>query len=177
MPAPTRQVVLFDNSPLEDAAWIQRAAQIAGVKLLLNDPIAEELGKDPQARKVLERRPIDGSPFPEIGPYFQKALEKTIEARKVDASKLALHSTMWLDYGTRAECAVIDLDPLYEQLELGKKSGVSAADLKKYEAFGTRAVDGAKKHLGENRMLVLPRKTTDAQKAELAAAHVKKFLK
>lgn len=152
---------------------------MAGVKFVGNDPIAEELGKDPEARKVLEKRPDEHlSAFPQIGPFFQKALEKTLTNKKIISPKLALHSVNWFDYGTKAECAILDLDPLQEQLELGRKKGMRAEDLKKYEEmFGTRMQDTAKKHLSADRILVLPKGASDSQKAELAASHIKKFVK
>lgn len=176
---PNRQTVIFDNSPLETAKWIDQACAMSGVTFLGNDPITEELGKDPEARKVMEQRPTEHlSVFPQVGPYFQKALEKTLTAKKISSTKLALHSVNWFEYGTKAECAVLDLDPVKEQLEIGRKSGMKPEDLKKYEQmFGTRMQEVAKKHLSADRILVLPSGASDAQKAELAAAHLKKFVR
>lgn len=177
---PARQIVIVDTSPAEEAPWIERACQLAGVKYLGNDPIMEELGKDPEGRKKAQEVAAlnDHVPHPELAPYFQKALEKTIAEKKVLATKLALQSVMWLDYGSKAEAAILDLDPLNAQLELGRKSGMKEADVKKYEElFGTRMQATAKKYLSADRILVLPKGASDAQKAELAAAHLKKFVK
>jgi len=176
---PNRQIVIFDNSPLEEAKWIDQAASMAGITYVGNDPITEELGKDPKAREVMNRRPDEHlTLFKEVGPYFQKALETTLSAKKISSSKLGLHSVNWLEYGTKAECAILDLDPLLGQLELGRKQGMKEEDVKKYEQmFGTRMQDSAKKYLSPDRILLLPKGASDSQKAELAAAHIKKFVR
>lgn len=169
-----RFAVIFDNAPAEGAPWIEKACALAKLKFVPNDPITTAVGEDAEAREVMQKRPHDYlTPFPEIGPYFQKALDKVAPK---DA-RVGLHGVNWLTYGTKAAAAVIDLDPLEAEMERGRKNKkVREEDVKKYgEMFGTRMQDTAKKALGSDRVLVLPKGTPDEKKAELAAAHIKKF--
>lgn len=168
-----RFAVIFDNAPAEGAPWIERACALAKIKFVSNDPITTAIGEDAEARKVMEKRPLDYvTPFPQIGPYFQKALDKVAPKD----TRVGLHGVNWLTYGTKAAAAIIDLDPLEAEMEKGRKGGMKEEDVKKYgEMFGTRMQEMAKKALGSDRVLVLPKGTPDAKKAELAAAHIKKF--
>lgn len=175
---PNRTIVVFDNSPMEEAAWMDSAAKMAGFRYLSNDPITDELGKDPKAREAMNATPRDHLPHPELGPHYLRALEKTITEKKIIATKLALQSVSWIDYGLKPECVVLDLDPLREQLAIGRKSGMREEDVKKYEAmFGTRMQETAKRAVSPDRILVLPEGASDTQKAELAAGHLRKFVK
>lgn len=176
--ASNRTIVIFDNSPMDEARWIENASAQAGVKYVSNDAITTELGKDPKAREAMNATPRDHAPHPELGPHFLKALEKTIAEKKILSDKLALQSVNWIDYGLKPACVIIDLDPLNEQLAIGRKSQMREEDVKKYEQlFGTRMQETAKKAVSQDRILVLPAGASEAQKAELAAAHIKKFVK
>ena len=147
-----RFVVLFDNAPADNAPWIAKACAAAKLRFVEDDPITTEVGKDAEARKVLDQRPLDGSPFPAAGPYFNKALEK-VAAKD---ARVALHGVRWLIYGQKAAAAIIDLDPLEAELKKGRAAGMASADVKKYEeTYGKTMQDTAKKYLSADRILVL----------------------
>jgi len=167
-----RFVVVFDNAPADNAPWIAKACAAARLRFVDDDPITTEVGKDAEARAVLEKRPLDGSPFPAAGPYFNKALEKVAPK---DA-RVALHGVRWLIYGQKAAAAIIDMDPLEAEAKKGRAAGMVEADVKKYlDTYGKTMQDTARKYLPADRILVLPKGATDEQKATLAAAHIKKL--
>lgn len=169
-----RFVVVFDNAPAEGAAWIARACDLANLRFVDNDPITTEFGKDPEARALAAKAPHDFSPFPEIGPYFLEALEKVAPA--ATEKRIGLHGVNWLVYGMTAQAVIVDFDPLHQQAEEGRKAKLPERDIQQYVSmFGSRVEQTAKKQAGAERVLILPRGVNDAQKAELAAAHIRKF--
>jgi hypothetical protein len=168
-----RFIAVFEISPLENAPWVASACKAAGVELLDNDPITEVMAKDPEARKaILSSQQVPWGINEGLIPFYRKALETLAGPR----TSIALVGSNWLAYAEEPGVCILDFDPLEAEGQRGIQQGVAPADAANYvKTFTDELTQRAKKYLPADRSLVLPKGAPDAQKAELAAAFIRKL--
>jgi hypothetical protein len=166
-----RFVIIFSNEPTEPAPWIARACEAAKLKYLDNDPITTEISKSPEAQKQLLSN-IPPGENAALAPHYKAALEKVAGKEP----RIGLYSNSWLLYLGQADGCVLDFSGLEAQRKQGLAGGMSQKDVDDYVAkYSKQMQDRAAKYLPANRILVLPAGESDAKKAELAAAFIRKL--
>lgn len=166
-----RFVIVFSNEPTEPAPWIARACEASKVTYLDNDPITTELSKNPEAQKQLLSN-IPPGENAALAPHYKAALEKVAGKE----TRIGLYSNSWLFYLGQADGCVLDFSGLEAQRAQGLAGGMSKKDVDDYVAkYSKQMQDRARKYLPPERILVLPTAESDAKKAELAAAFIRKL--
>jgi hypothetical protein len=172
MPATKRKVVVFDASPRNDpTSWMRKACQDAGVFLADINAIAELLAEDPAAQKLLVARGPTGAD-PSLAVHYRAALDKLAAGKP----KVAVHSVVWIEYGVGPLAAVLDFDNLELERPRAKELGVTKEAYDSLVAKARAQMEERVKGLKPECVLRLPEKASDRRKADLAAAHIKKFL-
>ncbi|WP_224244786.1 hypothetical protein [Hyalangium gracile] len=166
-----RFVIVFSNEPGEPAPWVAQACASAKLTFVDNGPIATELSKNPEAQKLL----LSNIPLGEnasLAPFYKAALEKLAGS----APRLGLFSNSWLLYLGQADGCVLDFSGLEAQKKQGLAAGMKQKDVDDYVAkYSQQMQERARKYLPPERILVLPTAESDARKAELAAAFIRKL--
>jgi hypothetical protein len=171
MPTTARRVVVFDASPKNDPTpWMRKACKSAGVLLADISAIADLLAADPTAQKLLVARGPVGEDK-RLAPHYRAALDKLAGGAPV----VAVHSVVWIDYGIEPVAVVLDFDNLELERAKGLRLGMTGKQYDELVAKARGQMEQRVKALPPARVLVLPAKASDAKKAELAAAHIKKF--
>lgn len=166
-------LVVFENAPLDSAPWITSACKATGLTLVDNDKIADEMSKDEAARKaILGSKQVPWGINESLIPHYRKALEHVAASH----ARLGLAGSNWLAYAEKADLCILDFDPLEAEAHRGQKAGVTPQAAAQYVQQSTQELtQRAKKYLAADRVLILPKGATDAKKAELAAAFIRKF--
>jgi hypothetical protein len=166
-----RFVIVFSNEPGEPAPWVAQACASAKLTYVDNGPIATEISKDPQAQKHL----LSNIPMGEnaaLAPFYKAALEKLAG----NEPRVGLFSNSWLLYLGQADGCVLDFSGLEAQKKQGLAAGMKQKDVDEYVAkYSKQLEERARKYLKPERILVLPAGESDAKKAELAAAFIRKL--
>ena len=166
-----RFVIVFSTEPGEPAPWVAQACASAKLKYVDNGPITVEISKDPAAQKLLLSN-IPPGENAALSPYYKAALEKVAGTEP----RLGLFSNSWLLYLGNADGCVLDFSGLMAQKKAGLASGMKQKDVDDYVAkYSKQMEDRARKYLPPERVLVLPTAESDAKKAELAAAFIRKL--
>jgi hypothetical protein len=166
-----RFVIVFSNEPEDTAPWVARACEAAKLTYVDNDPITTELSKNPEAQKLLLSNTPPGENAA-LAPFYKAALEKVAGGQQ----RIGVYSNSWLLYLGQADGCVLDFSGLENQRKQGLAAGMKQKDVDDYVAkFSQQMQDRARKYLPQERILVLPAGETDARKAELAAAFIRKL--
>jgi hypothetical protein len=166
-----RFVIVFSNEPAEPAPWVARACESAKLTYVDNDPITKEISKSPEAQKQLLSN-IPPGENAALAPHYKAALEKVAGKEP----RIGLYSNSWLLYLGQAEGCVLDFSGLDAQRKQGLAGGMKQKDVDDYFAkYSKQMEERARKHLPPERILVLPLSESDAKKAELAAAFIRKL--
>jgi hypothetical protein len=166
-----RFVIIFSNEPSEPAPWIARACESAKLTYLDNDPITTEISKNPEAQKQLLSN-IPPGENAALSPHYKAALEKVAGKEQ----RIGLYSNSWLLYLGQAEGCVLDFSGLEAQRKQGLAGGMKQKDVDDYfNTYSKQMEERARKYLPQERILVLPTAESDAKKAELAAAFIRKL--
>jgi hypothetical protein len=170
-----RFVALFDCSPAETPPWVKAACSEVGLFCVDNDRVATEMSQSPEAqRAILEL----GQGFREneaMAPHYSAALDKVAQGH----DRLGVYSVSWFLYGVRPAVAILDFQPLEDEVKKAREGAkkIPEEKLQEYlQTYRTKLNDLALNHVGQERTLVLPLGTLDSKKAALAAEHIKKFL-
>ena len=166
-----RFVIVFSNEPGAPAPWVSQACASSKLAYVDNDPITKELAKDPAAQKLLLSN-IPPGENAALAPFYKAALEK-VAAKE---ARIGLFSESWLLYLGQADGCVLDFAGLEAQKQQGLAGGMKQQDVDEYVAkYSKQLQDRARKYLPPERILVLPTGESDAKKAELAAAFIRKL--
>ncbi len=166
-----RFVIVFSNEPGEPAPWIVRACEAAKLTYVDNDPVTTELARSPEAQKQLLSN-IPAGENAALAPHYKAALEKVASKEQ----RVGLYSNSWLLYLGQADGCVLDFSGLEAQRKQGLAAGMSQKDVDDYVSkYSKQMQERAGKYLPANRILVLPTSESDAKKAELAAAFIRKL--
>lgn len=166
-----RFVIVFSNEPGDPAPWVALACESAKLKYVDNDLITKELSQNPEAQKLLLSN-IPPGENPALAPYYKAALEKVAG----NESRVGLYSNSWLLYLGSADGGVLDFSGLEGQRKQGLAAGMKQKDVDEYVAkYSKQLQDRARKYLPAERVLALPTNESDAKKAELAAAFIRKL--
>jgi hypothetical protein len=166
-----RFVIVFSNEPTEPAPWVARACESAKLTYVGNDPITKEISKSPEAQKLLLSN-IPPGENAALAPHYKAALEKVAGKEP----RIGLYSNSWLLYLGQAEGCVLDFSGLDAQRKQGLAGGMKQKDADDYVAkYSKQMEERARKYLPPERILVLPLSESDAKKAELAAAFIRKL--
>jgi hypothetical protein len=172
MTTETPKVAVFDASPLnEPTDWMIQACRRAGVFLADIDAIAKLLADNPESRRVLAERGPRG-PDPELAGHYRSALDELAAGQ----TRVAVHSVVWIDYGLVPDAAVLDFDPLEAEQARVTGAGIGSRQADRLAASVRESMESHVANLAPGRLLVLPGGVPDAQKAELAAAHLSKYV-
>lgn len=170
-----RFVALFDCSPADPPPWVKAVCQEVGLFFVDNDAVADEMSKSPQAQKAILEL---GQGFREneaMAPHYSAALEKAVKGHDM----LGVYSVSWFLYGVRPSVAVLDFQPLEDEVKKARAGAKKYPEeqLQEYlKTFRTKLTDRAHENVGEERTLVVPLDTLDSKKAAMAAEHIKKYL-
>jgi hypothetical protein len=166
-----RFVIVFSNEPGEAAPWVARACESAKLKYVDNEPITTELARNPEAQKLLLSN-LPGGENAALAPFYKAALEKVAGSEP----RIGLHGNSWLLYLGQADGSVLDFSGLEAQRKQGLASGMKQKDVDDYVTkYSQQLQDRARKYLPQERILVVPAGESDAKKAELAAAFIRKL--
>jgi hypothetical protein len=168
-----RFFALFDCSPADAPDWVKRACQEVGLFWVDNDAVATVMSKDPEAQKAMREQGFRENPA--LAPHYSAALEKLSAGH----DRLAVYSVSWFLYGVRPAVAILDFQPLEEEVQKARASGKKIPEdtLKKYvQDYRAKLNDLALTHVGKERTLVVTPGQPAEEKAQAAAAHIKKFL-
>jgi hypothetical protein len=136
-----------------------------------NDPVTTEIAKSPEAQKQLLSNIPPGENVA-LAPHYKAALEKVAGKEE----RIGLYSDSWLLYLGQADGCVLDLSGLEAQRKQGLAGGMKQKDVDEYfNKYSKQLQDRARKYLPQDRILVLPTNESDAKKAELAAAFIRKL--
>nr|QKW93738.1 hypothetical protein [Vitiosangium cumulatum] len=167
-----RFVIVFDNEPAEAAPWMARACSASGLTFVDNDAIADVISDNKDAQKLLLEGGLPPGENPRLAPFYKAALDKVAAGKE----RLGLSSASWLLYLGQADGCVLDFAGLEEQRKKGLASGVAKKVADEYVAkYSAQLQERARKVLPAERILVVPAHESDAKKAELAAAFIKKL--
>jgi hypothetical protein len=89
---------------------------------------------------------------------------------------VAVHSVVWIEYGVGPVAAVLDFDNLELERPRAKELGVTKEGYDALVAKARAQMEARVKGLKPECVLRLPEKASDTRKADLAAAHIKKFM-
>jgi hypothetical protein len=166
-----RFVIVFSNEPAAPAPWVARACESAKLTYVDNDPITSEIAKNPEAQKLLLSN-IPPGENAALSPHYKAALEKVAGKEQ----RIGLYSNSWLLYLGQAEGCVLDFSGLEAQRKQGLAGGMKQKDVDDYfNKYSKQMEERARKYLPQERILVLPTAESDAKKAELAAAFIRKL--
>jgi hypothetical protein len=170
-----RFVALFDCSPADPPPWVKSACQQAGLFFVDNDDIATAISKSPEAqRAILE----NGQGFREneaMAPHYSAALDKVAQSH----DRLGVYSVSWFLYGVRPTVAVLDFQPLEDEVKKARSGPKKYAEEYLQEYLRTcraKLTDRARENVGQERTLIVQLGMMDSQKAAMAAEHIKKYL-
>lgn len=167
-----RFAVVFSNEPEDAAPWVARACEAAKLRYVDNDLITTEISRIPEAQKQLLQGGLPPGENPALAPHYLAALEK-VSARE---PRVGLYSMSWLLYLGQADACVLDFTALEAQRDQGLAAGMKQKEVDDYVAkFSQQLQERARKYLPPERILVLPRGTPEARKAELAADFIRKL--
>lgn len=167
-----RFVIVFDNEPAESAPWMARACASSQVTFVDNEAITDVVSDDKEAQKLLLEGGLPPGENPRLAPFYKAALDKLA----ADKQRVGLYSVSWLLYLGQADGCVLDFAGLEEQRKKGLASGVAQKTADEYVArYSAHLQDRARKVLPPERILIVPAHESDAKKAELAAAFIKKL--
>lgn len=170
-----RFYALFDCSPSDPPDWVKKACQEAGLFWVDNDAVATVMSKDPEAQKAILEL---GQGFREneaMAPYYSAALEKLAAGH----DRLAVYSVSWFLYGVRPAVAILDFQPLEDEVKKARAGPkkIPEETLRQYmQTYRAKLNDLALNHVGKERTLIVTPGQPEAEKAQAAAAHIKKFL-
>ncbi|WP_224362430.1 hypothetical protein [Hyalangium versicolor] len=168
-----RFVIVFSNEPGEPAPWVAQACASAKLTFVDNGPVTVELSKDPQAQKhLLSNIPLGENAA--LAPFYKAALEKVAGKE----GRIGLFSNSWLLYLGQGQVdgCVLDFSGLEAQKQQGLAAGMKQQDVDAYVAkYSQQMQERARKYLPAEKILVLPTSESDAKKAELAAAFIRKL--
>jgi hypothetical protein len=166
-----RFVIVFSNEPGEPAPWVAQACASAKLTYVDNDPITKEISKHPEAQKqILSNIPPGENAA--LAPHYKAALEKVAGKEP----RIGLFSNSWLLYLGQADGCVLDFSGLEAQKKQGLAGGMKQKDVDDYVAkYSKQMQERARKYVPQERILVLPAGESDAKKAELAAAFIRKL--
>lgn len=170
-----RFVALFDCSPAEAPPWVKAACTEAGLFWVDNEEIATHMSKSQEAQKAILEL---GQGFREneaMAPHYSAALEKVVAGR----DRFAVYSVSWFLYGVRPQVAVLDFQPLEDEVEKARKGPKKFPEEKLAEylkTYRTKLTDLALNHVGKERTLILRSRALDSEKAAQAVEHIKKHI-
>ena len=167
-----RFVIVFDNEPAESAPWMARACSTAGLTYVDNEAITDVVSDNKDAQKLMLQGGLPPGENPKLAPFYKAALEKVAG----DKQRVGLYSASWLLYLGQADGCVLDFAGLEAQRKQGLAQGVPQKKADEYVAqYSALLQDKARKVLPAERILIVPASESDAKKAELAAAFIKKL--
>ena len=167
-----RFVIVFDNEPAEAAPWMARACATSQLTFVDNEAITDAVSDNKEAQKLLLEGGLPPGENPQLAPYYQQALEKVAAGKQ----RIGVYSVSWLLYLGQADGCVLDFAGLEEQRRKGLASGVAKKTADDYVArYSAHLQERARKVLPAERILIVPANESDAKKAELAAAFIKKL--
>jgi len=168
----SRFLALFDASPTADPTpWMKQCCASSGLFLADLDRVSKLMGDDPEARKALAKTTY-GTEDPKLAPYYSAALEKLVGSQQ----RIAVHSVSWFIFGQKPSVCILDFDQL--ELERPKARTLKVTDAQYDELVAkARATIEARvqKYMAPERVLVLPKGASDADKAKAAAAFIKRW--
>jgi hypothetical protein len=167
-----RFVIVFDNEPAESAPWISGACSASRVTFVDNEAITDVVSDNKDAQKLFLESGIPPGENPKLAPHYKTALDKVA----ANQQRVGLYGVSWLLYLGQADGCVLDFAGLEEQRTKGLASGVDKKAADAYVAkYSAHLQERARKVLSPDRILVLPVNESEAKKAELAAAFIKKL--
>ncbi|HVE84364.1 MAG TPA: hypothetical protein VND93_16025 [Myxococcales bacterium] len=170
-----RFVALFDCSPAESPPWVRTACVEAGLFFVDNDDIATQMSKSQEAQKAILELNQGFRENEAMAPHYSAALDKVAGGQ----DRLAVYSVSWFLYGVRPAVAILDFQPLEDEVKKARAGPKKVPEEKLQEylkTYRTKLTDLALGHVGQERTLILPLGMLDSQKAALAAEHIKKHL-
>jgi len=175
MSGKARFVALFDCSPADAPPWVRSACTEVGLFFVDNDQVATQMSKSEEAQKAILEQ---GQGFREneaMAPHYSAALEKVVQGH----DRLGVYSVSWFLYGVHPAVAVLDFQPLEDEVKKAREGPKKIPEEKLQEylkTYRTKLTDLALNHVGQDRTLILPLGTLDSKKQALAVEHIKKFL-
>ena len=167
-----RFVIVFDNEPAESAPWISGACSASRLTFVDNDAVTDVVSDSKDAQKLLLGSDLPPGENPKLAPFYKAALDKVAAGQQ----RLGLYGVSWLLYLGQADGCVLDFAGLEEQRKKGLASGVAQKTADDYVAkYSAHLKERARKALPADRILELPVNESDAKKAELTAAFIKKL--
>jgi hypothetical protein len=109
-----------------------------------------------------------------MAPHYSAALEKVAGTH----DRLGVYSVSWFLYGVRPAVAVLDFQPLEDEVKKARSGPKKIPEEKLQEylrTYRTKLTDLALGHAGQDRTLILPLGAMDSKKQSLAVEHIKKF--
>lgn len=166
-----RFLVLFDASPTADPTpWMKQCCAATGLFLADLDRVTKLMGDDPEAQKAL-RKTTFGTEDPSLAPYYSAALDKLAGLQ----AKVAVQSVSWFVFGQKPQVCVLDFDALELERPKSKTLGLTDAQYDELVAKARGTIEArVQKHMAPERVLVLPKGGSDADKAMAAAAFIKR---
>jgi hypothetical protein len=168
-----RFYALFDCSPADAPSWVRQACQEAGLFFVDNEQVTTVMSKDPEAQKAMLAQGFRENEA--MAPYYSAALEKLAAGH----DRLAVYSVSWFLYGVRPAVAILDFQPLEDEVQKARSGPkkIPEETLKQYiQTYRAKLSDLALNHVGKERTLVVQLGQPASDKAQAAAAHIKKFL-
>lgn len=147
----TQSVIVLDNPPLDRDGWADEVFSLAKYQRVENEPIAQEMSKDLQARPALLQHA--GNPVmhaQQLAAHYKRALDKLHGS----APRLGLYGTAWVVYTQPVDAVVIDWSEVDERARDPKaKDGAGEYFRQQSEAFIRARL---KQHVKPERVLELP---------------------
>lgn len=186
-----RLTVVFDNPTKEKEPWVEKLCAQSKLVLVDNDKVAEQMGKDEEARKALIKEmadPVKGAE--RLAPHYKKALEFLYG----NEQRLAMYGTAWVVYYQPVDACIVDWseiekkastptkmeqDAAKELSELAKKGPMKneLADARKEWEQSSKAFVQSRmtKYVRAGRSLELPPKLSEYEKSIQASAFLRKL--
>ncbi len=167
-----RFVIVFDNEPAEPSPWMARACATSQLTFVDNEAITDAVSDNKEAQKLLLQGGLPPGENPKLAPYYKDALEKIAAGKQ----RIGVYSVSWLLFLGQADGCVLDFAGLEAQRKKGLASGVAQKTADDYVAkYSAHLQERARKVLPAERILIVPAGESDAKKAELTAAFIKKL--
>lgn len=168
----TRFVALFDCSPADPPPWVKAACADTGLLWVDNEKVIAEMSKSPEYQAAVLQQGFRESEA--NAPYYSAALDKVA----LGHDRIAVYSVSWFLYGVRPAVAVLDFQPLEDEVKkarLGPKKYTEEYLADRLRIFRAKLTDQALAHVGQERTLIIPPGTDESRKGALAAEHIKRF--
>lgn len=159
-------IVVFDNTPLDTADWMRRAAERASLSFVENAAIGLEMAHSAEARQALLEQTAPSGPDDPVAKHYRAVLRSALAGR----DRVALDGWGWLLYAENVSAAVLDfsgIDAHARKLRVPAERQIEHAERLKETIRGH-----ARRVLPPGAVLELPAGATDAQKEEAAVAFV-----